>query len=514
MYTVLCIWTVLPLQSTIFYVDPTTGDMSNDGSYEQPWRTLEEVIEGNLLRTQSYLPLPYNESSVLVPKNDDAPVQPGDTIMLRTGYHGSVFYRGAYMKDYLTIMAEPGHQPVIGNVHLRAARRFIFDGVIFSPEGDETFYYATLFLLESHSHHGPAGHVILRNCTLYGTYDSSDWGIEEWNDVGDCIVIKGDSSLIENNVCKNVREGINLFGPYNQAISNQFINFSRDGMRGQGNHLLFEGNVIKNSYNVNDNHDDAFQSFSTGDTIRDVTLRGNTVINFEDPDQPFKGALQGFGCFDGPYADWVIENNLIVTNHFHGITIQGAHRCTIQNNTIIDIDLANVPNGTWLRVADSKDGATGSNNLVQNNISMGLQLNESVTSYHNEIVDDYEDFMDVTGLDLRLTTSSPLGGAGRLEGAPSKDLLQRERLNDGLIDLGAIESPGLIECSQEDILVLKNMGNQSYQYIDGSFKVLGPTLVMPLSYNHIHITESFDVMSSFEILNNTELQLVLTGCDD
>jgi hypothetical protein len=33
--------------------------------------------------------------------------------------------------------------------------------------------------------------------------------------------------------------------------------------------------------------------------VRDVVLRGNTIINFENPDQPMKSALQGIGLFDG-----------------------------------------------------------------------------------------------------------------------------------------------------------------------------------------------------------------------
>ena len=49
-------------------------------------------------------------------------------------------------------------------------------------------------------------------------------------------------------------------------------------------------------------------------------LRGNLFINFENPNQPLKGTLQGIGCFDGFFVDWVVENNVVVTNHWHGIS--------------------------------------------------------------------------------------------------------------------------------------------------------------------------------------------------
>ena len=55
-----------------------------------------------------------------------------------------------------------------------------------------------------------------------------------------------------------------------------------------------------------------------------LVLRGNTIINYEDPDQPHRGTLQGIGCFDGMFVDWIIENNVIIVDHYHGITLSGA----------------------------------------------------------------------------------------------------------------------------------------------------------------------------------------------
>lgn len=490
--------------------------MENDGGINDPWATLEEVIEGNYIKTQRYSPLPYSASSVLVTKNSSAPVMPGDTLMLRDGYHGSIFYRGAYMEDYLTIMAEPGHQPIIGNIQLSAARRFIFDGIVFSPEAADTFYTSTLFYLESHGYHGPSGHIILRNCTLYGTSDNSNWGIAEWNEVGSCIVIKGDSTLIENNVCINIDEGINLSGDHSQAINNQIINFAGDGMRGQGDYLLFENNVIKNCYNVNGNHDDAFQSFTTDptDTIRNITLRGNTIINYEDPNQPFRGSLQGIGCFDGPYKDWVIENNLVLVNHYHGISLYGAYDCVIQNNTVLDRDLVNQPNGTWLRITNHKDGSPGSNNLVQNNVVTGLSLNSSVTSYNNEAVTNYDDFVNGDEINFNLNSTSTLVNSGRVTDAPERDLLGAYRLEDGMIDIGAIEHNEQVSCESLDWIITKNLGNSGTKRINGAISIPKASLVLPFTEHQLHFSSFFEVQGIFEIPVSTELSLFNNACGE
>src|SRR5690606_12571794 len=70
--------------------------------------------------------------------------------------------------------------------------------------------------------------------------------------------------------------------------------------------------------------------------VRGVVIRGNVFINFTDPDREFAGSAQGIGCFDGFFEDWVIENNVVVVNHWHGITLLGARNVRVVNNTVVD----------------------------------------------------------------------------------------------------------------------------------------------------------------------------------
>ena len=45
----------------IFYVDPSAGSMTNDGSYDHPWRTLQEVFENNLVEMKNYIDHPAGD---------------------------------------------------------------------------------------------------------------------------------------------------------------------------------------------------------------------------------------------------------------------------------------------------------------------------------------------------------------------------------------------------------------------------------------------------------------------
>ncbi|MBK8504910.1 MAG: hypothetical protein IPL46_23460 [Saprospiraceae bacterium] len=139
----------VPVRATIFYVDPSNGDMSNDGSFAAPWRSLQEVFDLNLIETKSYSPLPYSSASTLVVKNSGSPVKAGDTLMLRNGFHGSIFYRGIYNDDYVTIMNQPGHQPTLSDIEFSAAAKIILDGLVISPENAPSFSIAVFSLLKA-----------------------------------------------------------------------------------------------------------------------------------------------------------------------------------------------------------------------------------------------------------------------------------------------------------------------------------------------------------------------------
>jgi parallel beta-helix repeat protein len=386
--------------------------MQNDGSLASPWSTLADVFAANLIETRSYLPLPYVEGvSQLSPKNVGAPVQPGDTLMLYDGLHGVGFFRGGFNAEPITIMAAPGHVPILSRFQLQAGARWRLIGLHISPEPYGTYHATHLIHFETHNWHGPVREVEVRDCNVYTSSNTSAWSAEDWvSRASSGIRYFGKQGLIQNNTFTNVDFGVMVTGDSTQAIGNSIINFCGDGMRAIGNDLLFEGNLIKNCYAVDANHDDGIQSFATPEApLYRVVLRGNTIINYDDPDQPLLGALQGIGCFDGPFIDWVVENNVVIVNHWHGISLYGAINCTVANNTVIDPTPGVTPGPSWIRINDDTSiGVPSTGCVVANNIANTYAVT-GTTLLNNLTVPGAEydlHFVDAAGYDLHLISTS------------------------------------------------------------------------------------------------------------
>ena len=197
---------------------------------------------------------------------------------------------------------------------------------------------------------------------------------------------------------------------------------------------------------MNANHDDGFQSWSLGDNgvgtgvVYGMVLRGNTIINYEDKNQPFRGTLQGIGCFDGMFEDWRIENNVIITDHWHGITLSGATNCTIINNTVVDIN-DTTPGPPWIRIGDHKNGTQSTGCLVRNNLTTALNISSvGVVQDHNSIVRNHDDhFVNYRKNDLRLKAGCSAIDSGSAVSAPAFDRDKNPRPFGTGVDIGAYE---------------------------------------------------------------------------
>ena len=437
-----------PAHAREFYVDPVVGSMTNDGSQARPWRTLQEVLDGGLVETQNWSSLPYGPNIGLVPSNPGAPVQAGDTIWLRTGAHGALRIEGAYNALPITVSAELGHTPRFERARVRAAANWVLRGLSISPEHGPSFDPGPVVVVESHAHMGPSHDIVVEDCEVFSVRDTSQWGIREWNDLAsNGVEVRADRVTIRNNRVLNVDFGISVSGDESLIEHNTVENFAGDGLRGLGDYLVFQYNVVKNCYDVNDNHDDGFQSWSVGPggvgtgEVAGMVLRGNTIINYEDPNQPFRGPLQGIGCFDGLYVDWVVENNVIITDHWHGITLLGARDSRIVNNTVIDINSVE-PGPPWVRIGKHKDGRASEGCVVRNNLSTGVRIDvgQSVDASHNLVAGNLgAHFVDQVAFDLRLVATSSAIDSGLSDLAPSLDRDQVPRPQGAGVDIGAFE---------------------------------------------------------------------------
>ncbi|MDX9719337.1 MAG: right-handed parallel beta-helix repeat-containing protein [Myxococcota bacterium] len=453
-----------PLRAADFYIDPVAGDDAGDGSSVHPWRSLQAVLDAGKVQTRDWPSLPYAEGAELVDKNVGAPVGPGDTIWLRDGYHGRLELQSHYNAAPITIRAEHLGQARFASILVRSSENWVVRGLSVSAEYDAEFERQTLINVESHNWRGPVRNVVVEGCALSTVSDSAPWSAADW-DTRACngISVSGDDVTVRENVLRNVNFGISVSGKRALVLGNTVENFSGDGLRGLGDDGVFESNLIRNCYDVNENHDDGFQSWSVGEdgvgsgVVRGIVLRGNTIINYSDPQQPLRGTLQGIGCFDGFFEDWVIENNVIVVDHWHGITLMGARNVRVFNNTVLDLNEER-PGPPWIRISAHKDGRPAENCIVRNNLTTALSLDaEGVSEDHNLIIDDPAAFfVDHLSHDLHLLAGSPAVDAGSADGAPATDHDGLPRALGTAVDVGAFEYndgswPPVLEVEGEEL---------------------------------------------------------------
>ena len=407
------------LAAATYYADPDSGSMEGDGSAASPLGKLQDV---------------------LLSKN----LAGGYTVLLRSGYHGTVVISGVNDTP-VVITRQPGHTPGIRSVSFKGATNWVLEDVTVTPDAGPGFVRGlTLVSLDRESRHNR-----VKACSLYSVTDAGAWTKEEWWDLpSNGMGVSGDSNTISGNLVLNVKYGISVTGKYNLMERNEVCNFSGDGLRGLASHCVFQYNTVKNCYKVNSHHDDGFQSWTSGEfgvgsgVINNVVLSGNTIINYDDPDQPFRGTLQGIGCFDGFFEGWRVENNLIITDHWHGIAFYGARNCTIANNTAVDLN-DQVPGPPWIHVFDHKDGTLSTGNTLRNNIGGDLPDSGDCVKDHNISIASPEYyrfyFTDPGNLDFRLREGSPGIDAGSNELAPVTDLDGKNRPLNGTVDIGAYE---------------------------------------------------------------------------
>jgi len=426
-----------------YYSDPVNGNNSNDGSINSPFGSFQSIIDDGLIHTFGNSPIPYDASlNQPVTKNSSGLINTGDTILLLDGLHGNIFIRNYVNDEYIFVIAAEGATPVLEKLQIQAGEKWHFEGIHISPEPYGQFHGNHLAFFESHNWHGPASHITMKNCEIYTVLEP--WiTADEWLvNVSNGIYMRGDSMIAVGNQLSNVDMGITALGDGITANYNQIVNFSGDGMRVLGSDIMFHGNVIKNCYDVDDNHDDGIQSFVfEGNTLDRVTLSANVIINYEDENQPLKGSLQGIGCFDGFYHDWLIVNNVIAVDHWHGITLLGAINCHIINNTVLDPTPDVTPGPSWIRIDEHKDGTPSSDCFVHNNVANNFVAQASLSNNQEfYTVSEYmEHFVDPVNHDYHLLETSNLIDAGTTELAPFDDIEGVNRQAFGPPDIGAHE---------------------------------------------------------------------------
>lgn len=424
-----------------WYIDPVNGLNTNTGDFNSPWQSLDWVIE-NKLHTKA-----ANGSDIRA----TAPIKAGDIIYLRSGSHGALnlidntAVRQAFNEDFITIKAQAGHQPVITNVVLQGARKFVFDGIKFIKQNA-----GTVLFLDNHGFWGESADIIIANSTVVSVEDISSMNTASYISTAPTAVnSEANCTSVFRNSFKHVAYGIQASGSKVRIQENTIDGFSQDGIQVTGNDTRIIKNRIVNNLNVDANHDDGIQAFVfDGPGIEppmvDLVIDSNTVIQETYPAKPFKGGLQGIGLFDGFFDNLQITNNLVIVEAQHGITVLGSNNPIIANNTALG------PSGAaaWIYLGPHKNGTTSEGWNVRNNLAASVSVNGSMTgagstsnniSFGSSPLAHFQvvDFINQV-FDLSLISSSSAVNGGSTIGTPLVDIIGQNR---GISpDIGAYES--------------------------------------------------------------------------
>ncbi|NIP23042.1 MAG: hypothetical protein GWN67_03480 [Phycisphaerae bacterium] len=426
------------LHGAVFYVDPEKGNMNNDGSAEHPWRTVEQVFEQNLIQTR-------DTTGRL--RNPKGPVKAGDTILLRSGYHGQIYFRRAHNDDFITIAAEEGHKPKVRRIFFSAAKKWIIRGLTVSPGFAPEYKSDRIIYVVDWG--GPSADFVIEKNTLYSSMDAPSWSAKQWDSLV-CygISVIGERIKIRNNTLRYVDHGITISGDKIIVERNSIEHIAGDGIVCSADNASLLYNRMKYFYKVNANHDDGIQFHRGRDKttpILNAVVRGNSVIAWDNAvSSPLITSPQGICNFDIPAVNWRIENNLVLVRHHHGITIGGCQNGVIINNLAYNPYGGRMLAGIMLGTTHGKTKSENTiirNNLVDSEISYP-GVNNKID--HNIVVKDPNRFFRDPGkYDMRHKWDSPAIDAGNFFSAPKTDINGFRRPNGIAVDVGPYEFEGI-----------------------------------------------------------------------
>ncbi|NSW46362.1 MAG: T9SS type A sorting domain-containing protein [Bacteroidales bacterium] len=444
------------LWGTSWYVDPINGSMSNNGSINSPWTTINDLIVNNKIKSYKPASFPYSYYASQVIINSSAPISGGDTIYCLSGNQGHLVISNYYNQLPIVIMPYQNASVEFLSIKIVASSNWIFKGIrvsqSFSGQVD-TVSSNTPFLVEVQSHNwlGPCWDITFDACEVYTVDEVINWTANDWNafERGGMICRYPARKInFKNNILRNIRYGIQSLSDSSEISNNYIINFSEDGIRHQGNSIRILNNNIRNSYATNASyHRDGIQAL-VKDTMKNIIIEGNAIIQF-DPVSPhsFISDLQGITGFnEGFHKDWVITNNLIVVDSYHGITLCGALNCKFINNTIIDAVASNayIPK-LWIDSLrpTSQPHYPSVDNIIINNAAPNFTLiSDSYFAETNYLADVSEYnalFLDPANFDFHLTATSSLRNTGSSTFAPLNDIEGILRPLGNAFDIGCYE---------------------------------------------------------------------------
>lgn len=366
--------------ASFFYVDPLYGSMNNPGNKENPWSTLEEVINSKLIETK-------NIAGEII--NKGAPVKAGDTIMLMTGYHGDINIKYAYNDKTIIIKSEINNTPIISSLTLNYGKNWGFDGIKVDGSLSSTLLSPKSYMIAIgvSGKYGDSENINIKNFHIYSEKNTINWGVDDWNEYAYNGIITGNhlhNTQITNNYIENVNLALNISSYGSVAIGNRIANFTKDGIRVSNSNIVLMHNIITDNLNVNANHDDGIQGYAGEVGLHDVLVFGNIIIENHDTSNKYPGSLQGIGFFDGPLSGIIVENNVIKIGGYHAISLYDSEKGRITNNIVTGID----DKKSRIALGTKNRGGLRENLIISNTAQVFLSdLDKKVIKIKNKVTE-------------------------------------------------------------------------------------------------------------------------------
>lgn len=293
-------------------------------------------------------------------------VSGGDTIILQDGYHGRIAIKDQRFALTVTITSVKGARPRLDQLGVVNSSGWRITGLTIIPQRPENQIKTLVDVSQSSDVH-------LTQMTVASAAHSESWSAQQWRALAkNGVRLFGRNLSITNSYIKNTRHGINANADMAHVENNVVENFSGDGIRGLGDNSVYIANAIKTCIEVDDNHDDGFQSWSVDavgnvgkGVVRNVRVERNVI---ENGNHPTGCTLQGIGLFGGFYEDWVIRDNTVIVDHWHGITVMGARSVLISGNVVVD-SRPGKPGAPWIAITEHRDGRLSQNSVIKNNVT-------------------------------------------------------------------------------------------------------------------------------------------------
>lgn len=407
--------------STNYYCDPVNGNINDDGSINNPWSSLEQVI--------------FQKTFI-----------GGDTLFLMSGNHGFPKISTSNISN-VVIIGYDGETPIITQIAFSSAKNWVLKNVdIHSSSNPPASKPQThpVFPIDENSLvliGGSSSNLTFDNCIIYSVDNSDLWTAEDWKSKswnGLYITSISNNISIINSTLKNVNFAIHMDNQTkNNTVSNVLVdNFCGDGIR-LTNGSILEYSTIQDAYRVNGNHDDMLQLFVS----ENIIIRGNKFISSTEESPLLGHGSQGIGAFDGWFDNIVIENNLLIIDHWHAISLYGARNCKIVNNTV-QRNLKGVLNSQpWITIEKKKDGSSGNGNIINNNLTYSIKSTDGSTASNNIVTANNisSHFVDPSFpiFDFHLKSTSTAIDDGLDLDSPSVDLDKYIRTSP--VDVGCYE---------------------------------------------------------------------------